>query len=325
VHTYRVFDLAYGPTGSTPGHFAVLGNKLFFSAINVNNNAFSTSNGDQIFQASPPYVHEDPVSTINPAGSSFPHNLAAIGTSMFFSATDGVYGAELYKSDPPYKFYSTYRIADINPGSRGSDPDYFTAIGTTLFFAATTAEFGRELWKIQTNLILPATGFAPNAVSYVAPQKASQAYQQMDTMTLEIPSLRVNTALVGVPSDMGGWRLDWLWDQAGYLEGTAFPTLPGNSAITGHVYLPNGKPGPFVNLSTMKYNDQVIIHAWGQRYIYQVRSVLEVKPENISVLSHEDISWLTLVTCQGYDQANNSYNMRVAVRAVLVKIEADKS
>jgi LPXTG-site transpeptidase (sortase) family protein len=319
--TYRVYDLAYGPPSSDAGHFAVIDDKLFFSAININNNAFSTSNGDQLLQTSQPYKHEDQVDTINPEGSAFPHNLTAIGTSLFFSATDGVYGFELYKSDPPYKPYSTYRIAEINPGSKGSDPAYFTAIGNTLFFAATTEEFGRELWKIQTNLILPATGFAPNVVSYVPPQKADQAYQQMDSLTLEIPSLRVNTPLVGIPNDMGDWRLDWLWDQAGYLEGTAFPTLPGNSGITGHVYLSNGKPGPFVKLNTLKYNDQVIVHAWGQRYIYQVRSVLEVKPENISVLSHEDISWLTLVTCQDYNQANNSYSMRVAVRAVLVKVE----
>jgi len=321
--TYRVFDLAYGPTSSDAEHFAMIGDKLFFSAINVNNNAFQTSNGDQLWRASPPYHDEDPVATINPSGSSFPHNLTAIGTSLFFSATDGVYGYELYKSDPPYKFYTTSRIADINPGSKGSDPGHFTAIGTTLFFAATTQEFGRELWKIRTNLVLPATGYAPNVVTYIPPQHANQAYQAMDTLTLEIPSLRVNTPLVGVPNDLGGWRLDWLWDQAGYLEGTAFPTLPGNSAITGHVYLPNGKPGPFVNLDTLKYNDQVIVHAWGQRYIYQVRSVTEVRPQDISILSHEDISWLTLVTCQGYDEESDSYRMRVAVRAVLVKVEPE--
>jgi LPXTG-site transpeptidase (sortase) family protein len=323
VHTYRVFDLAFGPASSNAEHFAVIGDKLFFSAVNINNNAFSTSNGYQIWRATAPFHDEDPVATINPEGSSFPHNITAIGTSLYFSATDGVYGAELYKSDPPYKYYSTNRIADINPGSKGSDPNYFTAIGNTLFFAATTQEDGRELWKIRTNLILPSTGFAPDVVSNLPPQKANQVYQQLDTMTLEIPSIRVNTSLVGVPNDLGAWRLDWLWDQAGYLEGTAFPTLPGNSAITGHVYLPNGKPGPFVNLSTLKYNDQVIVHAWGQRYIYQVRSVLQVRPENISVISHEDLSWLTLVTCQDYDEASNTYSMRIAVRAVLVKVEAD--
>ncbi len=321
--TYRVFDLAYGPASSDEGHFAIIGDKLFFSGINVNNNAFLTSNGDQIWRASPPYHDVDPVATINPSGSSFPHNVTAIGTSLFFSATDGVYGYELYKSDPPYKYYTTSRIADINPGSKSSDPNNFTAIGNTLFFAATTEEFGRELWKLSTNVVLPATGFAPDVVSHIPPQRADQSYQAMNTMMLEIPSLRVNTPLVGVPNDLGGWRLDWLWNEAGYLEGTAFPTFPGNSAITGHVYLPNGQPGPFVNLDTLKYNDQVIVHAWGQRYIYQVRSVTEVSPQDIGVLSHEDISWLTLVTCQGYDEESNSYRMRVAVRAVLVEVEPE--
>jgi len=103
VHTYRVFDLAFGPANSNPEHFAVIGDKLLFSAVNVNNNAFSTSNGYQLWRATQPYHDEDSVATINPDGSAFPHNLMAIGTSLFFSATDGVYGAELYKSDPPYK------------------------------------------------------------------------------------------------------------------------------------------------------------------------------------------------------------------------------
>jgi hypothetical protein len=55
VHTYRVFDLAFGPASSNAEHFAVVDDKLLFSEVNINNNAFSTSNGYQIWRATQPY------------------------------------------------------------------------------------------------------------------------------------------------------------------------------------------------------------------------------------------------------------------------------
>ncbi|MEJ5223148.1 MAG: sortase, partial [Anaerolineales bacterium] len=81
-------------------------------------------------------------------------------------------------------------------------------------------------------------------------------------------------------------------------------------------------PGPFVNLSKLKYGDQVIVNAFGQKYIYEVRSVLYLKPnDTASALRHEDKAWITLLTCKDYDPASNTYRSRVAVRAVLIKVE----
>jgi LPXTG-site transpeptidase (sortase) family protein len=120
-----------------------------------------------------------------------------------------------------------------------------------------------------------------------------------------------------------GWDVSWLWDRAGYLYGTAFPTWRGNSVITGHVFLPSGLPGPFDSLRNVRYGEQVIVHAWGLRHIYEIQTVRYVAPDDPDVLQSEDLSWVTLVTCSSYDPQRDEYRLRVAARAVLVSIEED--
>jgi LPXTG-site transpeptidase (sortase) family protein len=105
------------------------------------------------------------------------------------------------------------------------------------------------------------------------------------------------------------------------LEGSAFPTWKGNSVLTSHVYDSNGKAGPFVNLGKLKYGDQIIIHAFGQKYIYEVRTNTVVSPESTSALRHEEKAWLTLITCKEYDAAADVYKKRVVLRAVLTSVE----
>jgi len=47
-----------------------------------------------------------------------------------------------------------------------------------------------------------------------------------------------------------------------------------------------------------------------------------VEPDDTAaMLKHETLSWVTLVTCRGYDEASNSYKYRVLVRAVLVEVK----
>jgi len=166
---------------------------------------------------------------------------------------------------------------------------------------------------------LPATGFAPHRVTTLGIQPQELTYTGTG-MYLEIPSLGVDVPVVGIPQSGGGWDVTWLGSQAGYLQGTAYPTWNGNSGISAHVYNADGTPGPFVNLGSLRYGDRVIIHAWGQEYVYEVRLNELVAPDDLSVLRHEEFSWLTLLTCQGYDESSDSYYFRRAVRAVLVQI-----
>jgi LPXTG-site transpeptidase (sortase) family protein len=168
---------------------------------------------------------------------------------------------------------------------------------------------------------LPDTGFAPGVHTVLPTQPLEQAYNVLDGMWLEISALNIKMPVVGIPVTSKGWDLTWLSNQAGYLVGTTYPSQVGTTGITGHVYLADGTPGPFLNLGNMLYGNQVILHVNGQRYIFEVRTKQVVPPSDTSVFKEDGYTWLTLITCKEYDARNNTYRMRVAVRAVLVRVE----
>lgn len=173
-----------------------------------------------------------------------------------------------------------------------------------------------------TPAIVPGTGFAPQGVTFLSSQPASKAYTSMGDLWLEIPKLGVQMNIVGVPETNGTWDVSWLGKQAGWLNGSAFPTWAGNSVLTGHVWNADNTVGSFGYINTLWWGDKVIVHAWGAQYVYEVRSVMQVGPgSTAAMMKHETIPWVTLVTCRGYDQASNSYKYRVLVRAVLTEVK----
>jgi LPXTG-site transpeptidase (sortase) family protein len=123
-----------------------------------------------------------------------------------------------------------------------------------------------------------------------------------------------------------GWDVTWLGDEIGYLGGTAFPTWAGNSVLTGHATNANGGKGPFAALGTLRWGDQIVIHAFGQQYVYEVRTVNRlINPKDTSVVKkHEDLPWVTLITCNGYDEKTDTYRWRTAVRAVQISVVDEK-
>ena len=171
---------------------------------------------------------------------------------------------------------------------------------------------------------LPKTGFAPDRVTVLPSQPASAAYSNLDDLWLEIPSLHIRSSVVGVPpAKAGTWDVTWLGDKLGWLNGTAFPSWVGNSVITGHAYDSNGQPGPFANIKSLKYGDPILLHLYGGTYRFEVRSV-RLSPASTTGFAFADLerfSYLTLLTCQGYDPASNSYLFRRIVRAVLVDVK----
>ncbi|MCJ7548605.1 MAG: sortase, partial [Anaerolineae bacterium] len=175
--------------------------------------------------------------------------------------------------------------------------------------------------NFRVRILLPETGFTPYQVTRIPEMPADRAYSASG-LTLEIPRLGLKADILGVPNLDGSWETAWLGSDIGWLQGTAFPTWAGNSVLTGHVYDANGLPGPFVNLSQLKYGDRIIIQAWGQGYIYEVQGTAQVQPENTAAaLGHEEYPWLTLITCRGYDEMTDSYRYRLVVKAVQVEIQ----
>jgi LPXTG-site transpeptidase (sortase) family protein len=170
---------------------------------------------------------------------------------------------------------------------------------------------------------LPKTGFAPHIQTMLPAQSLDEQYAATDII-MEIPSLNLRIPVVGVPQKGGSWDVTWLENQAGWLEGTSFPAWNGNSVLTAHVYLANGLPGPFVNLNTLKYGDKIVIHAYGQKYTFEVTSNTVIEPQDMSAFRHEEKPALTLITCKVYDPATGTYLRRVVVRTALVEVTADQ-
>jgi len=172
---------------------------------------------------------------------------------------------------------------------------------------------------------LPQTGFAPNVKTSLPAQPAALAYTKMSSLWLEIPSQNIKAEIVGVPQVDNNWDVAWLGRNAGWLNGSAYPTWTGNSVITAHVTDANGKPGLFANLKNLGYGNKLIVHQFGSKYTYEVRDTRMVFPDTTGyAFEHlEGKSYLTLITCQGYNFLTDSYMFRRVVRAVLMKVEAE--
>ena len=172
---------------------------------------------------------------------------------------------------------------------------------------------------------LPMTGFPQGFETTLPAQPSELTYASYSDLWLEIPRLGVRMTIVGVPQTKDGWDVTWLDRDAGWLNGSAFPTWNGNSVITAHVWDALNRPGPFANLKNLRYGDQIKIHAFGQVYTYEIRESVSVTPTAYSsVFKHEEKSWITLVTCEGYKSATGEYIYRRMVRAVLVSVTMEK-
>jgi LPXTG-site transpeptidase (sortase) family protein len=218
-----------------------------------------------------------------------------------------------------YNVFSTERWYDPL-----DDVDIYSVSDAVTINAPPSAGPGDDEDDASLPNILPKTGFAPNRVTLLPEQPAEKAYSSTEVW-LEVPRLGLTMPIVGVPIVGEDWDVSWLWNEAGWLEGTAFPSWEGNSVLTSHITLPNGNDGPFASLDELRWGDRVIVHAFGTIYTYEVRQNRTVSPFNTSVLQHEDEAWLTLLTCKTYNESTGTYASRIAVRAVLIGTAEDKT
>jgi LPXTG-site transpeptidase (sortase) family protein len=168
--------------------------------------------------------------------------------------------------------------------------------------------------------LIPVTGFAPERRTPL--NLSTRPHYDVTSIRLQIPVIGVDTSIVGVQIQDGGWNISWLQNQVGWLNGTAYPTWKGNSVLTGHSVNADGRPGVFSRLKVLDVGEYVYIYFSGYRYAYQVVSNEAVEPDDVSVLQHLDDAYLTLVTCDSYDAQTATYLERVAVRARLMDVRA---
>ncbi len=219
-------------------------------------------------------------------------------------------------------------ISKLVIGTSSGDETSFTLLPTTYDRATRTVcakTYHLSLYELfvpQESTEMPESGFAPGVVTARPEPSKDAKFEQLDGLWLEIPKLNVAESIVGVYPSKDGWDISWLGDQVGWLNSTAFPTWNGNSVLTGHVVDADGLPSVFARLGELKYGDQIIVHLNGQKYIFEVRKVNTlVDPHSKTAFAHEDLPWLTLITCQGYNDKTGEYNWRIVIKAALVRVE----
>src|SRR4029079_5297853 len=78
-------------------------------------------------------------------GSSTPRDFTAVGSTLYFSANDGVHGRELWRTDGTTA--GTHMVKDVRPGSRGSSIGSLIRFDGEVYFAPSDSVHGSELWK----------------------------------------------------------------------------------------------------------------------------------------------------------------------------------
>lgn len=173
--------------------------------------------------------------------------------------------------------------------------------------------------------IIPVTGagFAPGSVTKL--DTSSRPAYESTALRIQIPVIKVNTSIVGVESREGNVDLSWLQDEVGWLNGTAYPTWKGNSVLLAHVVGADGKPGVFFNLKALGVGEYIFVNTLGYRYTYQVVANRYDPRNDGTFIKHEEKSYLTLITCDTYDEKTGAYLRYVLVRAELVDVREIKN
>jgi ELWxxDGT repeat protein len=104
------------------------------------------------------------IKDINPgsAGAFYSANaysLQLLSGAVYFTATNGVHGEELWRSDGTAA--GTFMLADLLPGPFSSSPGQFYNWGGSLYFVATDAAQGRELWRYDPSALLTVLSASP--------------------------------------------------------------------------------------------------------------------------------------------------------------------
>lgn len=155
--TYMVADIyananreAAGGHRRYPKNFVVVGNTLYFTA-------YSRTSGYELWKTDGTAGGTVLVADLNTGtqGSNAPFDSepgtkVAIGSTIFFAATNNSTGRELYRSDGN----SVNLVSDLASGTGSSNPGNFLVVGTTLFFTA-TGSAGTELYRLDAPYTTP--------------------------------------------------------------------------------------------------------------------------------------------------------------------------
>jgi ELWxxDGT repeat protein len=161
------------------------GSSGVFDLTNVNGTLFfvgtTPANGDELWKSDGTAAGTTMVKDINVTPAEDENcdceELTNVNGTLFFAATDGTHGMELWKSNGTPA--GTTMVADLNTSlvDPDSSPAKLTNVGGTLFFTADDGTGGRELWKsdgtdpgttrVQDINATPAAGSDPEELTEV--------------------------------------------------------------------------------------------------------------------------------------------------------------
>ena len=125
---------------------------------------------------------------------------------------------------------------------------------------------------------------------------------------IKIPKIKVDLLLIEGVSKKA------LELGAGHMIGTAFPGNIGNCAIAGHRNYTFGQI--FNRLNEVELEDEIILEAEEKSYLYKVKDIILVRPEEISILEQsQEKKEVTLITCHPVYKATH----RLIVKGELVE------
>lgn len=140
--TFMLKDILPGSASSVSANFSAIGNTLYFTASDgVNGAELWKTDGTTTGTVMVKNIRPGSASSIG-FGSGIVVNSGGIN---YFTANDGINGAELWKTDGTTA--GTVMVKDIKAGSNGSVPTLLTDVNGTLFFKANSDIDGDELWK----------------------------------------------------------------------------------------------------------------------------------------------------------------------------------
>lgn len=136
-----VADINASSASSYPANLTALGDRVFFSAAtNADTDPTSSANGGELFVSDGTVAGTGLVKDIRPSPlDSSPWSFVGNGSTLFFTADDGVHGFELWKSDGTEA--GTVLVKDLSPGTTDSFPIQKAALpdGRMIFFASSSA------------------------------------------------------------------------------------------------------------------------------------------------------------------------------------------
>lgn len=137
---------------------------------------------------------------------------------------------------------------------------------------------------------------------------------------LLIPLLDVNEKIVAVPLAEGAWDVSRLGVNIGWLPTTG--ERPGDElamVFIGHVTVSPVERGPLADLWTLPPLAEIIYRSEGTDYIYAIKDIVEVNPDEVYKLYVKKSDHILLVTCTAWNFVTETYDKRLLADAVLVK------